>query len=224
VNHQPRQPEAPASSTPPVIPADPADLDILSQVIAGAFHHLPPSRWLIPDPAARRNVFPAYFRTYIEHALASGTAHTTPGRTAVALWIPIGAEPPSPPADYEARLTAATTPWTQRFLAFDQALDRHHPAGLPHHHLAILAVQPGLQGRGTGSALLRAHHHQLDQTGTAAYLEASSLHTAGLYQRHGYILLPSAPYYLPDNGPPMWPMWREPQQKLPKRIPRPGGP
>jgi hypothetical protein len=36
-------------------------------------------------------------------------------------------------------------PWTERFLAFDEALDRHHPAGLPHHHLAILAVRPGRQ-------------------------------------------------------------------------------
>ena len=42
-----------------VLPADAADLDTLSQVIADAFHDLAPSRWLIADPDARRRIFPA---------------------------------------------------------------------------------------------------------------------------------------------------------------------
>ena len=65
-----------------VITAGPADADTLSDLIAEAFFHLPPSRWLIGDPAARRAVLPSYFRIYVEHALATGIVHTTPGRTA----------------------------------------------------------------------------------------------------------------------------------------------
>ncbi len=93
-----------------VVTAGAADLDRLSQVIAGAFHDLPPSRWLIPDPDARREIFPGYFRLHIQRALACGVVHTAPGRCAVALWIPAGEDPVIPPADYPAQLAAATGP------------------------------------------------------------------------------------------------------------------
>ncbi len=52
----------------------------------------------------------------------------------------------------------------------------------------------------------------LDQHGTPAYLEAATQRTRGLYLRHGYVLQPGAPFCLPEDGPAMWPMWREPQQ------------
>jgi len=136
--------------------ADPADVDTLSQVVADAFHNLAPSRWLIADPAIRRRVFPGYFRLYVEHAMTHGVVQTTGDRTAAALWIPVGAGGPGPPAGYDARLRAATGRWIDRFVAFDAALDEHHPTGISHHHLALLAVRPDQQGRGTGTALLRS--------------------------------------------------------------------
>src|ERR1039458_4929711 len=82
----PRRRPAAHGPGPAVVRADEADLDVLSQVIADAFHDLAPSRWLITDPEGRRQLFPGYFRLYLEHALASGTVHTTAGRTATALW------------------------------------------------------------------------------------------------------------------------------------------
>ncbi|MGI8445702.1 MAG: hypothetical protein ACR2MP_00640, partial [Streptosporangiaceae bacterium] len=112
-----------------VVTADPADAEALSQVIADAFHDLAPSRWLLADPDVRREIFPGYFRIYVEHALARGVVHTTPGRTAAALWLPTGMHPPAPDPEYIFRLAAATSPWTDRFYLFDKALERHHPAG-----------------------------------------------------------------------------------------------
>jgi GNAT superfamily N-acetyltransferase len=194
-----------------VIRADPADLDVLSQVIADAFADLAPSRWLIADPAARRQIFPGYFRLYLERALADGIVHTTPHRTAAALWIPAGADPASPPDGYAPRLAAATSPWTSQFLAFDAALDHHHPAGIPHHHLALLAVRPDRQGQGTGTALLNAHHAVLDHDGVPAYLEASDLATRHVYLVHGYADH-ALPILLP-GGPVMYPMWRQPRTR-----------
>jgi GNAT superfamily N-acetyltransferase len=195
---------APGTS-PAVVRAGEADLDVLSQVIADAFHDLAPSRWLIPDPEARRQLFPGYFRLYLEHALASGAVHTTAGRTAAALWVPSGQDAPD---GYDLRLAAVTSPWTSRFVAFDATLDRHHPAGVPHCHLAILAVHPDQQGQGIGTALLHVGHAKLDGEGTPAYLKASGPRSRDLYLAHGYT----------DHGSPiqlsegvlMHPMWREP--------------
>jgi len=190
-----------------VIRAGEADLDALSQVIADAFHDLGPSRWLVSDAAARRQIFPGYFRLWLEHAIAGGVVHTTPGRDAAALWVPAGDSAVALPADYAARLAAVTGPWLARFEAFDAALDRRHPDG-NYHHLAILAVRPDRQGQGTGTALLGAHHETLERAGVPAYLEAASSRTREIYLGHGYADQ-GPPIRLP-RGPVMYPMMRQP--------------
>jgi ribosomal protein S18 acetylase RimI-like enzyme len=204
---------APASPSPGpgVVTAGPGDIEVLSHLIAEAFLHLPPSRWLIADPAARKAIFPAYFRIYVEQAVSAGIVHTTPDRAAAALWLPAGATPAGPPPGYGPRLAAITGCWHGRFTAFDAALERRHPADTAHHYLALLAVHPHRQHHGTGSMLLRAHHAHLDYDATAAYLEAATVRTRRLYHRHGYTDH-GPPIRLPDGGPSMWPMWRPPRR------------
>jgi len=188
---------------PGVIVAGPADAGVLAEVIAEAFYPLPPSRWLIPDAAARRQIFPRYFRVFVHDALARGLVYTTPGRTAAALWLPVAADPAGPPPGYDVALAAATGAWVARFRALDAALDQHHPAGTAHHHLALLAVRPGCQGQGTGSKLLAARHAALDRDRTPAYLEAADQRSRDLYLRHEYRPWPGAPFHLPAGGPPI---------------------
>jgi GNAT superfamily N-acetyltransferase len=191
-----------------IVPAGQADIGVLSLVIAEAFFSLAVCWWLIPDGPARRAAFPGYFRLYIEHAITDGLAQTTPDRAAAALWIP-GDGPGAPPDGYPGQLAALTGPHLGNFLAFDEQLDRHHPAGTYHHHLAILAVRPDRQGQGIGTALLHAHHAVLDAHGTPAYLEASDERTRRLYLNHGYADRGS-PIDLADRVR-MYPMWREPR-------------
>lgn len=184
-----------------------ADAGVLSRVIASAFLSLAVSRWLVPDPHARRAIFPGYFRLLVERAIEDGLAETTPDRAAVALWIP-RAGPDAPPASYAARLAAVTGQYLGNFLAFDEVLDHHHQVDVPHEHLAILAVRPDRQGQGIGTALLHARHAVLDDQRIPAYLEASDQHTRGVYLDHGYADQGS-PIELAD-GVRMYPMWRRP--------------
>ena len=210
------QPEPPGADR-TVVDARKRDLDVLSQVIAGAFHDLAVSRWLIPDPDARRSIFPGYFGILLRHAMTAGMVSTTPQRTAAALWLP--ATGPTPPPDgYTGRLAQITGPFLDRFVTFETELARRHPAGVFHHHLAILAVRPDTQRQGTGTALLQAHHAAFDWQGITAYLEASDERTRGLYLRHGYADH-GAPIELPD-GPSMYPMVRIPIL-LPRSEPAP---
>ena len=191
-----------------IVRAGEADTGVLSQVIAEAFFSLAVCRWLIPDGAARRAAFPGFFQLYAEHAIQDGLVETTPDRAAAALWIP-GTGPGAPPASYTGRLAAITGPYLDNFLAFDEALDRHHPAGTFHEYLAILAVRPDRQGQGIGTALLHARHAVLQDQGIPAYLVASDERTRRIYLDHGYA----------DRGGPiehadsvrMYPMWREPR-------------
>jgi hypothetical protein len=201
----PREPAA-CGADRTVVRAHDADTGVLSQVIADAFTDLAPCHWLIGDPAARRAILPGYFRMLVEHAMADGAVYTTTGRTAAALWIPVRPEGPGQRGGYGEQLAEVTGRWAERFAVFEQKLEAHHLTGVAHHHLAILAVRPYLQGQGTGTTLLDTHHAILDREGIPAYLEASDERTRGLYLRHGYTDYGSS-IQLP-GGPPMYPMWR----------------
>jgi GNAT superfamily N-acetyltransferase len=177
----------------------------VAELIATAFAPLAAVAWLVPDPADRPRILPANFRILVDHALEYGHIDLIDEAPAAAVWFTRTGPLPEP-ADYERRLATACAPWTDRFHVLDALFEKNHP-DQPHHHLAFLAVHPGRQGDGLGSALLHHHHASLDDTATPAYLEASSQRSRDLYLRHGYER--REPFALPD-GTPFWPMWRPP--------------
>jgi ribosomal protein S18 acetylase RimI-like enzyme len=85
--------------------------------------------------------------------------------------------------------------------------DKLHPHE-PHYYLSIVAVAPEHQGRGIGSALIRPILERCDRDGVPAYLEATTERNRALYERHGFRV--SEEVRWPDDGPPLWLMWREP--------------
>jgi GNAT superfamily N-acetyltransferase len=68
---------------------------------------------------------------------------------------------------------------------------------------------PGRQSQGLGGALLASALERCDREGVAAYLEASSARSRGLYERLGFAFT-GRTVDLPE-GPQLWPMWREPR-------------
>jgi GNAT superfamily N-acetyltransferase len=95
-----------------------------------------------------------------------------------------------------------------RLAALRRVMDRRHPLDRRHAYLWLLGVAPAAQGRGIGSALLRAAHARLDAEALPAYLETSTPRNVGLYERHGYRVISEG---APARGAPtMWSMWREP--------------
>lgn len=192
-----------------IVRADTGQLDLVSALVAQAFESLAVTQWLVPAESERRRRLKANFRIFIEHAFEHGHVELTADHAAVAVWFHHDGEEIPPPPDYDERLIFVSGPHLARFRQLDAAFDAHHPHDVMHHHLAFLAVHPDRQGEGIGSALMAPHHVRLDKAGTGAYLEASSTRARDLYLRHGYVVQ-GGPFYLPD-GPPMWPMWREPR-------------
>ncbi|MGC5019632.1 GNAT family N-acetyltransferase [Micromonospora sp. DT47] len=178
----------------------------VAELIATAFEPLAVTAWLVPDEAKREAVLAGNFEILVDHAMRHGLVHGTADRSGVAVWFPQVGEPAPPPADYDDRVAAACGEWTGRFQHLDELFEANHPHGA-HHHLVFLAIAPGRQGRGIGTALLRHHHAVLDAEGVPGYLEASTERSRDLYARHGY--RESEPFRLPD-GTPFFPMWREP--------------
>lgn len=192
-----------------VVPAGRAYAEIAAALIAESFSTLAVAAWLVPDPVEREAVLRADFRILVDHAVVHGMVSRTTDGAGVAVWFPReGAELPED-TDYRRRREWACGPHLERFLLLDRLFARQHPTEPRHHHLALLAVAPDRQGKGTGSLLLDHHHRRLDRSGTCAYLEASSPRSRALYARHGYVDL-GPPIDLPD-GPRLWPMWRAPR-------------
>jgi ribosomal protein S18 acetylase RimI-like enzyme len=82
---------------------------------------------------------------------------------------------------------------------------RAYEPGEPHMYLRIIGVDPALQGRGYGSALLRFALDEADRQGRPAYLEATSEASRALYQRHGFNVEGEIRV---EDAPPFWPMLR----------------
>lgn len=75
-----------------------------------------------------------------------------------------------------------------RLMRLDRFLRTHHPR-TPHFFLAVLGVEPAMQGRQLGSALLRALSARADAAGMPCYLETDREAAMRLYTRHGYAVV-----------------------------------
>ncbi|WP_100447253.1 GNAT family N-acetyltransferase [Glycomyces xiaoerkulensis] len=181
-------------------------------LLAAAFDELPTARWLVPDPAARGRAVAGQFELLIEHARACGglaTAGAGEAPDGALVWFDYTGPVP-PISDYRARLAAACGAYTDRFLDLDAAMDAHHPSE-PHHYIALIGVRPDRRGQGIATALLDPIHRRLDRAAVPAYLEAVSVATMRLYRRLGY-RPHGRPYPIGPGGPPLYPMWREPNR------------
>jgi predicted N-acetyltransferase YhbS len=80
---------------------------------------------------------------------------------------------------------------------------------VPHYYLSLLGTHPDRQGAGIGMRLLRENLAQMDREGVPAYLESSNPANLGRYQSVGFV--PVGTFQLPDDGPELTTMWREPR-------------
>jgi ribosomal protein S18 acetylase RimI-like enzyme len=191
-----------------VVPAVPEDAERLADVLGRAFQDDPVSTWLIPDDQERIERQRDFLKVFLDDAMASGQVHTTPDRTAVALWVNV--QPDEPQDDnIDELLGKALGPHYERFVHLGDQMDATHPHDRLHGYLQFVAVDPPWQEHGIGAALIRHRLAQLDAMDMPAFLDASNLRTVTLYERLGFRQLPSQ-IRLPD-GTLMLPMWREPR-------------
>jgi ribosomal protein S18 acetylase RimI-like enzyme len=78
-----------------------------------------------------------------------------------------------------------------------------------HWYLQGLGTDPPLQRQGLASAALAPMLQRCDTDGVAAYLESTKERNVTFYERHGFRV--TSTIDLPDRGPRLWLMWRDPQ-------------
>jgi ribosomal protein S18 acetylase RimI-like enzyme len=77
----------------------------------------------------------------------------------------------------------------------------------PHWYLMVVGVDPDLQGRGVGSALVKEGPARADETRSPCYLETSDERNLAFYGRLGFRVVGTAA--LGKGGPPGWAMRRD---------------
>jgi ribosomal protein S18 acetylase RimI-like enzyme len=195
------------------VTAGPGDLDEVAQTLSDAFAVDPHMSWFMREDAGRDAARLAFFRQVIVREAARVARIDRPaGGGAAAIWLPFEQLGPQPLMT-ELRilpvvLRAAGLARFGRLMALRRDMDAHHPMDRRHAYLWFLGVAPSAQGRGVGSALLRAANARLDAEGLPAYLETGTTRNVALYERHGYAVI--SEHKARFDAPPMWSMWREP--------------
>jgi ribosomal protein S18 acetylase RimI-like enzyme len=190
-----------------------ADLDEITQTLSDAFALDPHLDWFMRADAKRDAARRAFFRRLMgEEGLPKGRVDRPAGGGAAAVWMPFDwLGPMTLLAELQglpAMLRASGLARFGRLLAIRADLDRHHPMERRHAYLWFLGVSPAAQGRGVGSALLRAANARNDAAGLPAYLETGTTRNVALYERHGFRVI--SEHRARPDAPNMWSMWREP--------------
>jgi ribosomal protein S18 acetylase RimI-like enzyme len=183
-----------------------ADTERCLALLTLAFGGDPATRWTWPDPQQYLESFPRFARAFGGSAVGLGTAYYAEGFSGVALWLPPGAAP-----DEESlmKIFEDTVAQKQRSIVFSmfEQMETYHPTET-HWHLPLIGVDPALQGRGVGAALMRHALEKCDLEETLAYLESSNPRNISLYERLGFEPLGSIQV---ADSPTIVPMLRRPR-------------
>ncbi|MEU6266094.1 GNAT family N-acetyltransferase [Saccharopolyspora shandongensis] len=180
--------------------------DIRVRTLLRAFADDAFARWLLPDPEHRHYVYREWFVMVLAQADAAGRVISGADGLAVQVWLAARTGPPSMLDDAGSqRLLDLAGDRAHRFREFGALSAERHPRD-PHEYLALIGVDPAVQGTGVGGRELRGALGRWDAEGMPSYLEASSARSRNLYLRLGF-QDHGDPIVLPD-GPSLYPMWR----------------
>jgi GNAT superfamily N-acetyltransferase len=211
----------------PIRRAGEADREAVVGLLDAGFFHDPVSSWVFPEEEYRRRTHKVLMGAFLDMALRDGYVDMTEDASAAALWLPVdgGHEAAGPSASSEPSVSEQDGTGGDDAVAFREAVDpanerieqiaritgEAHPSHASHDYLMLIAVAPGLTGRGLGTALLTTALDRLDRVSRPAYLEASSSRSRALYERLGF--RPTGTRIQLPGGPPMHPLWRPPRPK-----------
>ncbi|MBI1186189.1 MAG: GNAT family N-acetyltransferase [Alphaproteobacteria bacterium] len=192
--------------------AENAERDAVGDILTDAFVDEPGLNWWLKQDKEKERARARFFHAVVRTVVHPRRELWICGDEAAALWCPPGA------AAFQMSpikgllltpfwLTIAGQQGMRRAMAFGAALAEQHPAA-PHAHLVFLGVRQRAQGRGLGSALLKAGLAGVDSARLPAYLEATLERNVALYLRHGFEI--TAEFDAPGGGPHVWAMVRAP--------------
>jgi GNAT superfamily N-acetyltransferase len=188
----------------------PTDRETVLVTTLRAFAADPLFRWVWPEDERYARCAREFLGLLLDLRTEGGEVWVVDDGAAAASWNPPGGLL-GPPSDESARWAAVndgfSAPERSRWSAADAAAAVPGDAG-PHWYLGVLATDPDRRRRGlarlaTGPVLAAA-----DRTGLPAYLETAAPENLAFYATLGFH--PVVETDLPDDGPRLWMLRRDP--------------
>jgi GNAT superfamily N-acetyltransferase len=186
------------------------DIDEAARTLAEAFYLDPVWGWAFTDRTQRKTHHAAWFRLLIHSAVPYQWVWTTPSYEAVSVWVPPGCAELSESDEsrlgpmLEEALGARAPLVMEVFDRFEAA----HPRDQDHFYLSLLGTRADHRGSGIGMTLLADNLVHLDALRMPAYLESTNPANLRRYESVGFAIYGT--FDLPDDGPMVTTMWREP--------------
>lgn len=173
-------------------------INAASKVCALAFENDPQAAYIIPDKSQRRGALLRLFRFALKYGILNGECYAaSEDLKGIALWLP----------SEKTGLNIYRLVRSGLFSLYN-TIDRkiiaryvrcfYHSASIQkgsvpgrHCYLFLLAVRPASQGKGYGSALLKAMLDRLDREKLPCYLTTHNETNVPIYERHGFRLVTS---------------------------------
>jgi GNAT superfamily N-acetyltransferase len=193
--------------------AGPDDLPLVADTLALAFGADPAWTWVFNDPDRRTEQLGAVWMFLLEASVGHGWVWMTSGAGAVTQWIPPGRPELTPDEEIrmERLMEELLGPEVWRAEALMAGFSAVHPEGPDHFYLSLFGTHPAARGQGLGMALLADNLARVDGEGAAAYLESTNPANLDRYRSVGFV--DRASFTLPDGGPTVTTMWRDPRPK-----------
>jgi GNAT superfamily N-acetyltransferase len=188
-----------------------ADVDAMAAQLAETFWDDPVTSHIFRRESRRPAGLRAYFATQMRaDYLPFGGCYTTEGHMGSAIWAPAGKPLLTGVTAVLTMLPVLPYVWSRlpTTLRILNLVESMHPKEA-HWYLATLGTAVDMQGHGIGSALLQPVLSHCDAAGLPCYLESSKERNVPFYRRHCFEVVREVA--LPDSGPPIWTMWRDPQ-------------
>ena len=189
-------------------------MDRATTTLARAFSADPMFMWIFPDPGQRAQSLRRLNRVALEYGIRYGHVTGANDGLAAAIWIPpgrtvtVGGMVRSGMIGMPFRV--GLRPFV-KFMGANATMEQIHKKYVPepHWYLLIVGVDPDLQGRGLGTALVKEGLARADQANCPCYLETSEARNLAFYERQGFVVVETAT--LGHGGPTGWGMRREPR-------------
>lgn len=182
--------------------AGPDRLSVLAPVFGRTFVDEPMLRWPLGDHGDIEERFTRCFEWFLESLIELGMVWEAGTAMGAAVWIPAGQVEAWEEAQMnQPRVRALTEDGGRRYDAFWEWVSSKIPDERL-WHLDSVAVEPELQGRGIGSALIEfgLARARADQSGV--FLETGTPRNVPYYERFGFRTVADAD--APDGGPHIW--------------------
>ena len=186
------------------------DSEGIAKTLAEAFFSDPVWGWVFADPEQRKMQHEAWFRLLIRSALPHQWVWTTPAYEAVSVWVPPGLPElsESDEAQLEPLLEELLGARVQLVMEVFEQFEEAHPRDQDHYYLSLLGTHTDHRGAGLGMGLLADNLARLDEIQMPAYLESTNPANLRRYESVGFAV--SGAFPLPDSGPTVTTMWRDP--------------